>query len=227
MGISMKGAQGLLYSRLLELEGLVERILGWAIEALKERDEAMANRVVLADDEVDELTFSLEEQAVQIIALHKPVGSDLRRVIGTLRVIIDLERIADLAVNIAEVVPELARQPLLKPLIDIPRMTQIAQGMLHDGLDALRDDDTELAREVCLRDTEIDALYMQIFRELVSFITEDPRTTSRAIPLLFVARHLERVGDHATNIAEIVFYQKSGRRLTVRDMMDQEDSERQ
>lgn len=221
----MQGAQSLLYHRLLELEGLVERVLGWAVAALKNRDTAMADQVILADDEVDQLTLKLEEHAIQVIALHKPVGSDLRRVIGTLRVLIDLERIADLAVNIAEVVPELARQPLLKPLIDIPRMTQIAQGMLHDGLDALRDDNTELARDVCLRDEEIDALYMQVFRELVSFIMEDPRTTGRAIPLLFVARHLERVGDHATNIAEIVFYQKTGRRLTVRDMMDEEGKE--
>lgn len=226
MRVGMQGALSQLYSRLLQLEGLVERILGLAIEALKARDEGMANDVVAGDDEIDDLAYKIEEQAIQLIALHQPVGSDLRRIIGTIRVTIDLERVADLAVNIAEVVPELSKQPLLKPLIDIPRMMRISQQMLHDGLNALRDDDTELARRVCLRDEEIDALYMQIFRELVSFITEDPRTTSRAIPLLFVARHLERVGDHATNIAEIVFYQQSGKRVRTRDLMADAEAEK-
>ena len=221
MRIGMEGALAQLYSRLLHLEGLVERILDLSIEALKARDNAMADAVVASDDEIDDLANQIEEQAIRVIALHQPVGSDLRRIIGTIRVTIDLERVADLAVNIAETVPELARQPLLKPLIDIPRMMRIAQQMLHDGLDALRDDDVDKARAVCLRDDEIDALYMQIFRELVSFITEDPRTTGRAIPLLFVARHLERVGDHATNIAEIVFYQKTGQRMRLRDIMDE------
>lgn len=219
MRIGMEGALAQLYNRLLHLEGLVERILDLSVEALKARNEEIADRVVASDDEIDELASAIEEQAIRVIALHQPVGSDLRRIIGTIRVTIDLERVADLAVNIAETVPELARQPLLKPLIDIPRMMRIAQQMLHDGLDALRDDDIEKARAVCLRDDEIDALYMQIFRELVSFITEDPRTTSRAIPLLFVARHLERVGDHATNIAEIVFFQKLGERVRLRDIM--------
>ncbi len=225
MRVGMQGALSQLYSRLLQLEGLVERMLGRAIEALKARDEDMAKAVVAGDDEIDDLAFTIEEQAIRLIALHQPVGSDLRRIIGTIRVTIDLERVADLAVNIAEVVPELSSQPLLKPLIDIPRMMQIAQQMLHDGLDALRDDDVELARQVCLRDDEIDALNIQIFRELVSFITEDPRTTSRAIPLLFVARHLERVGDHATNIAEIAFYQQSGKRVRIRDIMQEAEEE--
>jgi phosphate transport system protein len=202
----------------VELEGLAEQMLSLAVEALKVRNPDMASQVISGDDAVDALANRIEEQAIELIARFQPVGSDLRRVIGTIRVSIDLERIADLAVNIAEVVPDLARQPLLKPLIDIPRMMQIAQEMLHDGLNALRDGDEELAKRVCLRDDEIDGLFMQILRELVSFITEDPRTTSRAIPLLFVARHLERIGDHATNVAEIVFYQNTGRRVRVRDL---------
>jgi phosphate transport system protein len=219
MRVGLQSALADLYRQLLELEGLVERSLGLAVEALKVRDADMAETVMVGDDAIDALAARIEEEAIRIIALHQPVGSDLRRIIGTIRVTIDLERVADLAGNIAEIVPDLARQPLLKPLIDIPRMMQIAQQMLHDGLNALRDDDTELARQVCLRDDEIDGLYMQIFRELVSFISEDPRTTSRAIPLLFAARHLERVGDHATNIAEIVFYQKTGQRIRLRDIM--------
>lgn len=220
MRLGLQGALSELYAHLLELEGLVERILSLAVDSLKARDPAMAKAVVDSDDAIDDLASKIEEEAIRVIALHQPVGSDLRRIIGTIRVSIDLERIADLAVNIAEVVPELSRQPLLKPLIDIPRMMVIAQEMLHDGLNALRDGDTELARQVCLRDDEIDHLYLRIFHELVSFITEDPTTTSRAVPLLFVARHLERVGDHATNIAEIVFYQKTGRRIRLRDIMD-------
>lgn len=228
MRLGLQGALSELYAHLLELEGLVERILSLAVDSLKARDPQMAAAVVDSDDAIDDLTGKIEEEAIRVIALHQPVGSDLRRIIGTIRVSIDLERIADLAVNIAEVVPELARQPLLKPLIDIPRMMVIAQEMLRDGLNALRDDDTELARQVCLRDDEIDRLYLRILHELVSFITEDPTTTSRAVPLLFVARHLERVGDHATNIAEIVFYQKTGRRIRLREIMDsrEEDSSR-
>lgn len=220
----MREALFRLHGELLRLEGLVEACLSESIEALKQRDDRRATKVVEGDDEIDRLAQQIEEHAVALIALHQPVGSDLRRIIGTIHNVIDLERIADLAVNIAEVVPELSRQPLLKPLIDIPRMAQIAQEMLHDGLNALRDDDVALARQVCLRDNEIDGLYMQVFRELILFITEDPRTTSRAVPLLFVARHLERVGDHATNIAEIVFYQKTGKRPKAKDMREGEES---
>jgi len=212
-----------IYSDLLHVEGLVESMLGQSIEALKLRDEDLALKVVEADDAVDDATHKIEEQCVQTIARQQPVASDLRRVIGAIHNLVDLERIADYAVNIAEVVPELAKQPLLKPLIDIPRMAQIAQDMLHDGLTALRDDNVELATEVCLRDDEIDALYLQILRELVTFIAEDPRTTSRAVTLLLVARHLERVGDHATNIAEMVFYNATGRRKTVKDVMTEEE----
>lgn len=219
----MEEALQSIYGQLLHLEGLVESMLGKAVEALKNRDEHLAREVVQGDDDVDALAQQIELEAVQVIARHQPVASDLRRMISVIHNIIDLERIADLAVNIAEVVPDLARQPLLKPLIDIPRIMQIAQEMLHDGLNALRDDDLELARKVCLRDREIDALFMQVFRELILFMTEDPRTTNRAVPLLFVARHLERVGDHATNIAEMVFYQKTGRRVTARDIMTEEE----
>ncbi len=219
---SMHEALARLFGRLLELEGLVEQVLGRAVDALKARDERLAEEVIRSDETIDDLAEQIEQHAVQMIALHQPVGSDLRRIIGTIHIVIDLERIADLAVNIAEVVPELARRPLLKPLIDIPHMAKISQQMLHDGLDALRDDDLELAREVCLRDNDIDALYLQIFRELVVFITEDPSTTSRAVPLLFVARHLERVGDHATNIAEVVFYHKTGKRLKEKQLREQE-----
>jgi len=211
-----------IYAELLRMEGLVESMLGMSIDALKNRDTALAARVIEADDAVDEAAQQIEAQCVQVIARHQPVASDLRRTIGIIHNVVDLERIADHAVNIAEFAEELAKEPLLKPLIDIPRMAKIAQEMLHDGLNALRDDDVELARQVCLRDGEIDALYLQIFRELVLFMTEDPRTINRAVPLLLVASQLERVGDHATNIAEVVFYQKTGRRVLVRHVVAEE-----
>jgi phosphate transport system protein len=222
----MEESLAMVYGQLLQLEGLVETMLGRSIDALKDRNAALSEEIIRSDDEVDELAQTIEEKAVETIALQQPVGSDLRRMIGAIRNVINLERIADLAVNIAELVPDLARQPLLKPLIDIPRMAQIAREMLHDGLDALRDDDVEKARQVCLRDEEIDGLFMQVFRELVLFMTEDPRTINRAVPLLFVARYLERVGDHATNIAEVVYYQKTGKRTTVRDIMAEEERRR-
>ncbi|MFO8061134.1 MAG: phosphate signaling complex protein PhoU, partial [Bacillota bacterium] len=160
-----------------------------------------------------EQALALEKAAEAVIARHQPVGSDLRRIISTIRIAVDLERVADLAVNIARIALDLGTEPLLKPLIDIPRMAATAQEMLRDALTALIEENCSAAQEVCRRDSEIDDLYWQIFRELLSFMIEDPRTIKRAIPLLFVARHLERVGDHATNVAEAVTYLLTGERV--------------
>jgi phosphate transport system protein len=199
---------------LLNLEGLAEKMLSDAVESLKSRNPALAQAVIDSDDAVDNASEQIEQQVVKVIALHQPVASDLRHMIAAIHNTIDLERVADLAVDIAEQVPELSSLPLLKPLIDIPRMTQISQEMLHDALDALRDDDIPKARAVCLRDQEVDDLFIQILRELIGFMIEDPRTVNRAVPLLFIARSLERVADHATNLAEMVMYQVDGKRIT-------------
>jgi len=202
-----------LYEDTLALAGRVEKMLHESIESLKNRNNELAEEIVKRDSEINEEALSLEENAESLIARYQPVSSDLRRIITTMRVAVDLERVADLGVNICRITIDLGTEPLLKPLIDIPRMAKIAQEMLRDSLTALIEEDMEIAREVYIRDEKIDNLYYQIFRELLSFMMEDPRTLRRAVPLLFVARHLERVADHATNIAETVTYLLTGERV--------------
>ncbi len=201
-----------LYDDTLALGGNVEEALQEAVQSLKDRDLERAGRVIAGDDAIDEAALAVDQAAEAIIAKHQPVSSDLRRIISTMRISRDLERIADLAVNIARITQDMGGEPLLKPLIDIPRMSSITQGMLRDCLTALVQENLDQAADVYYRDEEIDALFMQIFRELLSYMIEDPRSVHRAIPLLFVARHLERVGDHATNIAETVAYLLTGER---------------
>ncbi|MFO7941091.1 MAG: phosphate signaling complex protein PhoU [Bacillota bacterium] len=201
-----------LFDETLALAGQVEKALHLSVQSLKERDIDLAKEIVEGDDVIDDAALEVDQSAERIIAKFSPVSSDLRRIISTMRISRDLERIADLAVNIAKITQEMAGEPLLKPLIDIPRMASIAQGMVRDCLTALIEENLDQASDVYYRDEEIDALYMQIFRELLSYMIEDPRSVHRAIPLLFVARHLERVGDHATNIAETVAYLLTGER---------------
>ena len=206
-----------LYGLLLEEEGLIETMLSDAIKALKTGDLELAEDVVNRDERVDRLAESIEAEVVLLIARHQPVGSDLRRMVSALKNVIDLERVGDLSTNIARAIPEIASRGLLKPLIDIPRMAGIAQEMLRDGITALKDEDVNLAQRVCARDEEMDALYWQVFRELLVFMMQDPKTIARALPLLFVARHLERVGDHATNMAETVIYNVTGLRRKAKE----------
>jgi phosphate transport system protein len=206
-----------LYGLLLEEEGLIEAMLSDAVKALKTGDLELAKDVVDRDQRVDRLAEGIEAEVVLLIARHQPVGSDLRRMVSAIKNVIDLERVGDLSTNIARAVPEIASQGLLKPLIDIPRMAGIAQEMLKDGITALKDEDMNLAKRVCARDEEMDALHWQIFRELLVFMMQDPKTIGKALPLLFVARHLERVGDHATNIAETVIYNVTGLRRKAKE----------
>ncbi len=210
---ALSAALGDMYDETVALAGEAEQMLHKSIQALKTRDCQLARSVVDFDDVVDQRAVGIETAAETIIARHQPVASDLRRIITTLRITRDLERIADLATNIAHVSLDMGTEPLLKPLIDIPRMAIIAQEMVRDSLTSLIEECPEAAREVALRDEEIDGLYSQIFRELLSYMIEDPRTIRRAIPLLFVARHLERVGDHATNIGQAVVYLLTGQRM--------------
>ncbi len=213
-----------LYEDTLILAGQAEKMLHQAVEALKTRDMDLARAVIESDDEVDVRALGLEESGETVIARHGPVASDLRSVITTLRITRDLERIADLSVNIARIVLDMGTEPLLKPLIDIPRMAVIAQEMVRDSLTSLIEEKPDMAWQVHQRDEEIDALFAQIFRELLSFMIEDPRTIKRAIPLQLVARHLERVGDHATNIAEAVSYLLTGERM-IKEKRDGQPSE--
>jgi phosphate transport system protein len=196
---------------LLAMGGLVEDQIRRAMRALVERDDALAQEVIDRDRQVNAYDVEVDEQCVNLLALHQPAAGDLRSITTAMKIVTDLERIGDQAVNIAQRVLELNRDPQLKPYIDLPRMAEKAQRMVKESLDAFVARDTELARQVCGKDAEVDALKEQIFRELLTFMMEDPRTIPRAIRVILISRFLERVADHATNIAEMVVYLVEGK----------------
>ncbi len=198
---------------LIKMGGLVESQIAEAIEALIERDTARARATIARDAEVNRMDVENDELSIRLLALHQPAASDLRFITTSLKITTDLERIGDNAVNICERVLELNEEPQLKPYIDIPRMATIAQSMVRDRVDAFMRDDPDLAEEVVDRDDEVDALNYQIYRELLSYMVEDPSSIARATRVLFVSKNLERVADHATNIAEMVVYMVKGRTI--------------
>jgi phosphate transport system protein len=191
---------------ILTMAGLVERSLDDAAKALVERDVPLAEEIIARDDEIDHFEVEIDRMATEFIARHQPTATDLRFVIVAIKLGPELERIADNAVNIAERVINLDKGPLLKPLIDLPRMLALAQAMVADAIAAYVARDSHSARQIIRRDDEVDALYLQIFRELLTYMIEDPSTISRAIELLLVARFAERIADQSTNIAEEVVY---------------------
>jgi phosphate transport system protein len=196
---------------LLAMGGLVEDQIRRAMQALVERDDRLAQEVIDRDRQVNTYDVEVDEQCVNLLALHQPAAGDLRFITTTMKIVTDLERIGDQAVNIAQRALELNPEPQLKPYIDLPRMAEKAQRMVKESLDAFVARDTELARQVCAKDAEVDALKEQIFRELLTFMMQDPRTIPRAIRVILVSRFLERVADHATNIAEMVIYLVEGK----------------
>jgi phosphate transport system protein len=196
---------------LLAMGGLVEDQIRRAMRALIERDDVIAQDVIDRDRQVNTYDIEVDEQCVNLLALHQPAAGDLRFITTAMKIVTDLERIGDQAVNIAERALELNREPQLKPYIDLPRMADRAQRMVKESLDAFVARDTALARQVCGEDAEVDALKEQIFRELLTFMMEDPRTVSRAIRVILISRSMERVADHATNIAEMVIYLVEGK----------------
>jgi len=196
---------------LLAMGGLVEDQIRRAMRALLERDDVIAQEVIDRDRQVNTYDVEVDEQCVNLLALHQPAASDLRFITTAMKIVTDLERIGDQAVNIAQRALELNREPQLKPYIDLPRMADRAQRMVKESLDAFVAGDTALARQVCAADAEVDALKEQIFRELLTYMMEDPRTVSRAIRLILISRFMERVADHATNIAEMVIYLVEGK----------------
>ena len=198
---------------LLAMGGLVEDQIRRAMKALLERDDALAQEVIDRDRQVNTYDVEIDEQCVSLLALHQPAAGDLRFITTAMKIVTDLERIGDQAVNIAQRVLELNREPRLKPYIDLPRMAERAQRMVNESLDAFVARDTALARRVCGEDAEVDALKEQIFRELLTFMMEDPRTIPRAIRVILISRFLERVADHATNIAEMVVYLVEGKMI--------------
>jgi len=191
---------------LLAMGGLVEDQIRRVMHALIVRDDDLAREVIDRDRQVNAYDVEIDEKCVELLALHQPTAGDLRFLTTTLKIVTDIERIGDQAVNIAQRAVELNREPQLKPYVDLPRMADRAQRMVKESLDAFVSRDTELARRVCGEDAEVDALKEQVFRELLTFMMEDPRTISRAIRLILISRFLERVADHATNIAEMVVY---------------------
>jgi phosphate transport system protein len=191
---------------LLAMGGLVEDQIRRVMAALMERDSDVAQEVIDRDRQVNAYDVEVDEKCVELLALHQPTAGDLRFITTAMKIVTDLERIGDQAVNIAQRALELNREPQLKPYIDLPRMAERAQRMVKESLDAFVARDTELARRVCAEDEEVDALKEQIFRELLTFMMEDARTIPRAIRLILISRFLERVADHATNIAEMVIY---------------------
>ena len=200
-----------LKERLLAMGGLVEDQIRRVMRALLERDDVMAQEVIERDRQVNTYDVEVDEQCVSLLALYQPAAGDLRFITTAMKIVTDLERIGDQAVNIAQRVLELNREPQLKPYIDLPRMAEQAQRMVKESLDAFVARDTALARQVCGEDSEVDLLKEQIFRELLTFMMEDPRTIPRAIRLILISRFMERVADHATNIAEMVVYLVEGK----------------
>jgi phosphate transport system protein len=195
---------------LLRMGDLVETAVRRSIEALQARSVAIADEVISGDDAADAQHLKLEERCMQLMATQQPMAKDLRMIAAVWAMTIDLERVGDHAEDIARITKRIAEEPLLKPLIDIPRMSIVVVGMLREGLDAFVARDAQLAERMARKDDEVDHLYAQVFRELLTYMLEDPTNTQRATHLLMVAQALERVGDHATNIAERVIYMVTG-----------------
>lgn len=214
-----------LKENLIKMSNLVEEAINVAIKSLVEQDIDLAVRVIENDDKIDQMELDIEEQCLQMIALRHPIAKNLRMIGCGYKTVSDLERVADHAVNIAKASQYLSTKPMVKPLIDIPRMAKIAQNMLKDALDAYFNGDVELAKEVWVRDKTVDDLDKQIFRELLTFMMEDPRTISRAIHLIFVSNNIERIADHATNLAERVVYIVNGERIKNYSESDKSDKE--
>lgn len=200
-----------LQSEVLRLGSLVESAIERSIDALKNCDRDLAQQIINDDAAINALRYDIEEHCVELIATQQPAAGDLRTIIVATHLAVELERMADHAKGIAELTKRICDTPLLKPLIDVPAMAQIAREMIHGALDAYVARDPEAAQRVAARDREIDALYQQVFRELLTYMLQDPRTIDRATSLLLVARHLERIGDRATNICERVVFMTTGR----------------
>jgi phosphate transport system protein len=200
-----------LKSRLLEMGGLAEERVRRAVHGLAERDTEEIDLVLAGDEPINRLHIEVDNRCFRLLALHQPVAADLRAIVAAVKINTDLERVGDLAVNIAEAARRYTMHPPVKKLIDIPRMAGIAQVMLRDALDAYVRRDMVLAQKVLNEDDELDALKTQVFRELLTYMLQDPATIEPALDLILISRHLERIGDHATNVAEDVIFMVSAR----------------
>jgi phosphate transport system protein len=200
-----------LKARLLEMGGLAEDRVRSAVKALVDRDVTLVQEVLGGDTPINQLHIEIDGRCVKLLALHQPMAVDLRVILSAVKINTDLERVGDLAINIAEAAMRYLSHAAVKELIDIPRMAEIAQRMLRDALDAFVSRDVALAQRVLDADDELDALKTQVFRELLTFMLQAPQTIEPAIDLILISRHLERIGDHATNIAEDVIFMVSAK----------------
>jgi phosphate transport system protein len=191
---------------LLKMATLVEEAIHHAVQSLVKRDSELAQRTFQGEEQINALEIAIEDMCLKLLALRQPLAVDLRFITSAMKIITDLERMGDQAVNIAERAISLNQEPQLKPYIDIPRMAEVAQSMVKDVLDAFVNRDSKLARSVCVRDDLVDGLNDQVFRELLTYMISDPKTITRAAHLMIVCRCLERIADHATNIAEDVIF---------------------
>ena len=200
-----------LKQRLLAMGGLAEERVREAVRGITDRDPAALDAVLAGDEPINDLHIEIDDRCFKLLALHQPMAADLRVIVAAVKINTDLERVGDLAVNIAEAGKRYLQHPPVKPLIDIPRMGEIAQAMLRDSLDAFVRRDIALAEAVLAQDDLVDALKTQIFRELLTYMLQDATTIEPAIDLILMSRHLERIGDHATNVAEDVIFILSAR----------------
>lgn len=194
----------------ITLGSMVEKAVGRAIEALRNQDATLAQSVVEDDEKINKMRWQLEENAILLMATQAPMAGDLRRIAAVMHIVTELERMADHAEGIAVLTLRTADEPHLKPLVDIPRMADVARELLLEALDAYIDNDAERARQVARRDDEVDRLYEQVYRELLTYMISDPRTITRATHLLWVAHNVERIADRVTNICERVVFVVTG-----------------
>jgi len=202
-----------LKEKILKMGLFVEKAISDSVKALVERDNALANEVIMKDHEINALDVEIDEECIRLIAIRQPKAKDLRLITTAMKITTDLERMGDLAVDICERSLELNEEPPLKPYIVIPRMAEISQGMLIDILDAFVKKDIALAYDVISRDDEVDDLTVQNFKNLLIFMIHDPKTVSRAVKITYIAKYIERIADHATNIAEMVVYMVEGKMI--------------
>ncbi len=200
-----------LKARLLEMGGLAEERVRAAIDALVRRDPALVVQVLEGDGPINQLHIEIDGRCVKLLALYQPMAVDLRVILSAVKINTDLERVGDLAINIGEAASRYLSHPPVKELVDIPRMAEIAHSMLRDALDSFVWRDITLAQRVLDEDDELDALKTQVFRELLAFMLNDPATIEPSLDLILISRHLERIGDHATNIAEDVIFMVSAK----------------
>ena len=196
--------------KLLKMGAMVQEIIEVSTRALTTRDIALAKQVYILDDKIDELELEIEMECMNLIALQQPMAKDLRVIGSILKIITDLERMGDHAVNIAKVTLEIGDEPFIKPLIDIPKMAKLTQDMVNKSLDAFVKSDIELAKEVAKDDDEVDMLYEKIYTELINKMIDNREIVKQATNLIFIGRFLERIADHATNIGERVIYMVTG-----------------